>query len=262
MKRIISSIAAAVLLSGAAYAAPVDLSSWGENGFKGNLGAGNWTLQSGNNAVRQSTNGDPTVFFEAGSNAQGTSLAGTITPESSTDDDFIGFVLGYQDGELDSTNSDFWLIDWKQGTQTFGGQTALVGLSLSHVTGDIANGPNATNSFWNHTSTVNEVQRATNLGSTGWVDPQTYSFELIFTADLIEVKVDGTTELSYTSAQHGSSFTDGAFGFYNYSQAPVLYAGITEDVLPPPNPVPLPAGLPLMLAGVGAFAWMRRRQGT
>ncbi|MEM6372073.1 MAG: VPLPA-CTERM sorting domain-containing protein [Pseudomonadota bacterium] len=31
-------------------------------------------------------------------------------------------------------------------------------------------------------------------------------------------------------------------------------------ITPPPNPIPLPAGLPLLLAGLGGFAVMRRRQ--
>ncbi len=260
-------VVGAIFMAGSAGAVPVNLTGWIENGFQGNAGAGTWNVLVGNDAVRQTTNGDPTVFFNPGANSQGTSLAGTITPESSGDNDFVGFVLGYQDGELDSANADFWLIDWKQQSQNSGGQNGLIGLSLSHVTGDIRNGPNATNSFWSHTNTVTEVQRATTLGSTGWIDPQIYSFELTFTDTLIEVFVGGFLELSYSSTDHGSLFTDGAFGFYNYSQAPVLYAGITQDVLPPdpdPNPdpsvVPLPAGLPLLLAGLGSFAILRRKK--
>ncbi|MEM6760745.1 MAG: VPLPA-CTERM sorting domain-containing protein [Pseudomonadota bacterium] len=35
---------------------------------------------------------------------------------------------------------------------------------------------------------------------------------------------------------------------------------LTEPPRPTPGAVPLPAGLPLLLAGLGAFAWMRRRQ--
>lgn len=254
-------LATALTCSATAHAAPVDLTGWIANGFQGDNSAGTWVVQPGNDAVRQTINGDPTVFFAPGSNSQGTSLSGTITPESSGDDDYIGFVLGYQNGELNSTSADFWLIDWKQGTQTFAGQTALLGLSLSHVSGDIANGPNANNSFWNHTSTVAEKVRGSTLGSTGWVDPVAYTFDLIFTADLIQVKVGGVTELSWTSAQNGGQFTDGAFGFYNYSQNPVLYAGITADVLPPaPNGVPLPATLPLVVLGLGLIGISRRRK--
>ena len=255
----------------AGFAAPVDLTGWIDNGFQGDNSSGNWVVQPGNDAVRQTINGDPTVFFDPGSNAQGTSLAGEITVETTSDDDFIGFVLGYQDGELNSANADFWLIDWKQATQSFGGETAQIGLSLSHVSGDILNGTtDPFDTFWPHAGYVNEVQRAATLGSTGWVDNALNEFELIFTADLIQVSVDGNVELSYTSADNGGvQFTDGAFGFYNFSQDPVLYAGITENVLPDPDPVPdpdpapvvpLPASSLLLMGGIAGLVGMRRRK--
>ncbi len=252
--------------AGSAYAATVDLSTWKENGFKGNDGAGNWVVQPGNDSVLQTVNGDPTVFFEAGSNAQGTSLSGTITVETTGDDDYVGFILGYQDNEFNSTNADFWLIDWKQLDQSFGGGFAAEGLALSHVNGDVANGDNSFRTVWDHTDPVTEVARAKNLGSTGWNDNQEYTFELTFTDSLIEVFVDDVLEISYAG-----TFTDGAFGFYNFSQNPVRYSGITEAELPPendngngddPNVIPLPAGLPLLLAGLGAFGIMRRRQAS
>ncbi|MEM9577977.1 MAG: hypothetical protein AAF999_13300 [Pseudomonadota bacterium] len=104
----------ALALSGfAAHATtvPADLSTWTENGNPNN-NAGTWTVQSGGDSVLQSRNGTPTVFFEKGKNAQGTALRGTISVNSrANDDDFIGFVLGYQDGEINSTNADFWLFD-------------------------------------------------------------------------------------------------------------------------------------------------------
>lgn len=257
MEKVILGAVASLLLPIVAHAAPVDLTGWTENGYKG-TNAGRWTVQPGNDSVKQSINGQPTVFFEPGSNAQGTSLSGTIEVQTTSDDDFIGFFLGYQDGELNSTNADFWLVDWKQATQGAGDGVGKVGLSLSHVTGDIANEPIASASFWSHSNIVNEVQRATNLGSTGWADNTLYTFDLTFTEDLIEVFVDGTKEISYAG-----SFNDGAFGFYNYSQRLVEYAGITEDVLPPkttPSPIPLPASLPLLLAGIGALGLQRRRK--
>jgi hypothetical protein len=245
---------AVCLLPAVAWATPqrVDLSGWIENSFQGAFGAGNWTVQGpDNDTVFQSLNGDPTVFFDAGTNAQGTTLSGQITVGDTTDDDFIGFVLGYQDGEFNSSNADFWLIDWKLRAQSnvqLGDSSA--GLALSHVTGDMSN--TSAGDFWAHSGTVNEVQRATSLGSISWVRNRTYTFDLTFTSTLIEVSVDGTKQISFAG-----NFTDGAFGFYNYSQENVTYAGITSA----PAPIPLPAGLPLLLAGLGGLALVRRRAG-
>lgn len=255
MNKVILGSAMALLLPIVANAASVDLSTWDENGYQGNNGAGTWVVQGTNNdSVLQTLNGNPTVFFEPGSNAQGTSLSGEVTVETTGDDDFIGFVLGYQDGEFNSTNADFWLIDWKQISQNANGGFAPVGLALSHVTGDIANAnSNPFVTLWNHDGPVNEVERATSLGSTGWADNQTYTFDLTFTDSLIEVFVDGNLEIS-----HAGSFTDGSFGFYNFSQNPVRYAGIVEDVLP--SAVPLPATLPLLLAGFGFLGFASRRK--
>lgn len=233
-------------------AATVDLSGWVENG-RVNNNAGTWTVQGTNNdSVYQSINGNPTIFYDPSGNAQGKQLSGKITVDG-TDDDYIGFVLGYQNDEINSTNGDFWLIDWKQGDQG----NAVDGLVLSHVTGDISasdSGASGAGDWWAHNGVVSEKQRATNLGSTGWNRNQEYTFDLVFTANLIQVFVDGVLEIDYAG-----SFTDGAFGFYNYSQANVRYAGITEDVAPP-SAVPLPATLPLLGAGFAAFGLMRRKR--
>ena len=55
------------------------------------------------------------------------------------------------------------------------------------------------------------------------------------------------------------SFSDGSFGFYNYSQANVRYAGITEEVIPPT--IPLPATLPLLAGAIAGVIGLRRRRG-
>jgi len=71
---------------------------------------------------------------------------------------------------------------------------------------------------------------------------------VVFVNDVLEIDLDG-------------SFANGAFGFYNYSQAAVLYAGITEDILPlPVGAIPEPAPWAMLIAGFGLVGPAARRR--
>lgn len=239
---------AGTMLALPATAAPVDLSGWTAQG------GGNWVVQPGNNAVRQTINGNPAVFFGPG-NAQGRSLSGTINVGTTSDNDFIGFVLGFNSGDLTAAATDFLVIDWKQGNQGSFGCTAFAGLAISRATAGLGNNAGG----WCHQGNgVTQLARATNLGATGWIDNRTYTFDLEFTTSNVKVFVDDVLEIDLDG-----SFANGGFGFYNYSQAAVLYAGITEDILPPPPPVggiPEPASWALMIMGFGLTGVAARRR--
>lgn len=230
---------------------PVDLSSWQEDG------TGNWIVQAGNDSVLQTVNtSTPAVFYAPGTNAQGTALSGKITVSTATtDDDFIGFVLGYQTGEVTSSSADFILVDWKAGNQTNVGQFGAAGLAISHVT----NGSSAI-SYWGHTGGIDEIERATNLGSTGWQEGVEYDFDIVFNPNLIQVFVNGSLELNTTAAEAGlASFGNGAFGFYNYSQDRVLYSALEEREAPP-NEAPVPATMLLLIPGIAGIVAARRNK--
>lgn len=249
-------LAAVSGFTGIAHAVPVDLSDWKSDG------GGSWTLQGSNNGVKQSLNSRPTVFYN-NKDSQGTALGGTIEVQTTADDDFVGFVLGYNEGDLFADTTDYILVDWKQGTQS--GWDA--GMAISRVTGSIdACGVCTTADAWTHSGNVEFLERAVTLGNTGWADNTSYLFNIIFTASNIKVLVDEVLQFDLSG-----TFQNGSFGFYNFSQPNVLYAGITEELAPDPgngvviepspNPVvsvPAPASFGLMLLGLLGLIASRR----
>ncbi len=219
-------------------AAPIDLSSWSADG------RGNWTLQTQdetNDSVFESLNSGPSVFFN-NMESQGLFLSGTIEVQTTTDDDFVGFVLGYDPGDVFGSNAttDYILVDWKQGAQS--GQNP--GMRISRVTGAIDTCGTCTNSnAWNHTGNVSVIQDAATLGDVAWADNTSYMFDILFTSTNIQVDIDGVQQFSINGV-----FENGSFGFYNFSQPSVLYAGIGSGVIPEPSTAIL-MGLGLLAMG-------------
>ena len=255
-------IAFASAFASAASAAtmqPIDLTPWNAEGLPG---SSDWQVSGDGTSVRQTVNSTPTVFF-GGGNAQGYRFNGKVEVDTTNDDDFFGFVLGYDSGDLGG-GSEFLLIDWKQATQTLSyasSGSGQRGLALSRVTGNINTGGSSTPNAdaFHHIGVVDELARGSTLGSTGWADRTEYTFDIAFTATNVTISVDGVEQINYTLSS--GTFDDGMFGFYNLSQNDVVYSAFTYGLInPPPAPVPLPAGAPLLVLGIGGLAIARRRR--
>ncbi|MBB4660344.1 PEP-CTERM sorting domain-containing protein [Parvularcula dongshanensis] len=246
MKTKLTALCALSALCGTAAAAPVavDLSSWTAEG------QGTWTNAPDNNSVVQTVNGIPGVYFN-GVDSQGQALSGTIEVQSTGDDDYIGFVLGYNAGDIANEDANYILIDWKQGDQNYYGGLGRAGLAISRVTGAL---DDASGAWWHDAADgVEELARANTLGDTGWEDLTVYNFDLVFTEGLIQVFVDDVLEISLPGV-----YENGSFGFYNYSQANVRYGALTQQVVDP-DPVPLPAAAALFAPVLFGGAALRRR---
>ena len=183
-----------------------------------------WTVAADGLSVYQSINSQPSVYFSP-LPAIGSFLEGTIKVESpgNWDDDWIGFVLGFQAGDSLNPDSDFLLVDWKQQDQS----GALRGLAVSRVHG--ANG----DEFWAHTDSptngtgtgVFEIARAATLSRTGWADNREYRFRFEIAPDRLQIWVDGVQQFDLPV-----TVPTGKFGFYNYSQEAVRYRGFSTGL--------------------------------
>jgi hypothetical protein len=229
-----------------ATAAPLDLSGWAALTltFPGGQPAGSWVLDSENTAVTQVVNADPS-FFLNNANQTSYTIQGTWQVQTSSDDDYMGFVFGYQN------SSNFYIFDWKQLSQTYVGTNAAEGMTIKRFTGATGDGlvDLSLEEFWeNETDLGDMTVLATNHSSTaGWVDNVVYTFQLDFNLvpGQFRVRVSEGTELLWDATIDDATFTSGQFGFYNNSQQSVRYAGFEQEVVPEPSA--------LALLGLGAL---------
>lgn len=257
MRKLLKETAGALLAGSVALAAaaeiPVDLNSWQQRGPAAN---GNWIVSTDGNSVLQTINGNPT-FFVSPTNQFNTTIRGTLKVETALDDDYIGFVLGFKGPTSTGNDMDFILFDWKQAQQQWvGGYLAAEGFTLSRVHGTITDYVPGFSSHQGDGFTVLDTLYGSDYG---WLDDTEYAFQILYQANRIKINIAG--------GQFGSdglevfdiagTFADGRFGFYNYSQQDVRYAGLTQEDTPPSGDVPIPA--PLALLGIGMLAFGFRR---
>ncbi len=259
-------LAAGLFLATSAAAAPVNLNTWTNENYPpvSNFNGANWDVAIDGSSVTQTVNGQPTVFY-SDFDSYGIQSTGTIRVQTNSDDDFIGFVLGFDPGDTSSASADYLLIDWKRSNQSFNftggtadstaGSLATVGLAVSRVTGI----PTA-DELWGHQNQaanpnggVTELARGMTLGATGWNVATDYEFSFDFGPNNLVISVNGVKQFDLVG-----SFENGRFGFYNFSQDIVKYSAFETD--PGSFDVPLPASAWLLIAAFGGLGVAKRRK--
>ncbi len=256
-KKVLIVVGSVFLLSSISVAAPLDLSGWSALtlNFAGGQPAGNWVLGAGNTSVTQTVNADPS-FYLNNINQTSYSMDGSWQVLTSSDDDYMGFVFGYQD------SSNFYLFDWKQGTQSYASTVAQEGMTIKKMTGSTGNGlvDLSLGEFWENEHDLGDMDvLAQNHGNTkGWADGVLYDFHLDFAPGVFTIEVKQGASTLWDVTVSDSTFTSGEFGFYNYSQQSVKYSGF-EQV----GGVVIPEPTTLLLFGTGlaglAVAGRRRK---
>ncbi len=204
---------------------PIFLDEWTQQGDSSN---GNWSVSDNGRSVVQSVNGDPTFYTSPGEHHDVT-IRGTFRVEENSDDDFIGFVFGYQAPLVDEGDdeSDFntFILSWKAyDQQTNAGNMGYEGFALSHLQGEMTSS-DYQHLLWAHNETADhQVLDTLFEQGRGWRAYTDYPFELTYTSEEIVIIVGGEMIFQIDAADSPVPFESGRFGFYNYSQAGVIYS--------------------------------------
>jgi Thrombospondin C-terminal region len=145
-------------------------------------------------------------------------IRGRFSVNDTSDDDYVGFVFGWQD------NQHFYLLRWKQAAQGYCGSIAERGTNLAVVSSDTPLDQCA--DFWASVGTARvKSLSAPALNPVGWVDKKVYEFELqhqpgAIAIDIRDVALD---TIVATIRSTDATYAKGRFGFYNHSQSGVRY---------------------------------------
>ncbi|MCW1952805.1 MAG: hypothetical protein KIH80_001360, partial [Flavobacteriia bacterium] len=188
----------------------VSFSDWTQRGDSDN---GNWVYDSDNESLKQTTNSDPT-FYVSNENYINKVVEGVFKVATTDDDDFVGFVLGFESAVDDSGSvNKFLLVDWKQGDQNY---TDYGGYSYAEMRFSYFDTTLSDNSIfwktqaardgntWGVIDTFEPSSSFTGVNSQGgWVDNFTYSFKVVYTESNVKIYFDFgngtyTKAVSYT----------------------------------------------------------------
>jgi RHS repeat-associated protein len=188
----------------------------------GSQGPAQWTLSEANSVATQHRNADASILL-SDIVLRNDRIEGTWKTLGDGDDDFMGFVFGYQD------RGHYYLFDWKRGTQpdsSCGNSLAGMGVRVFHADSELSCAD-----FW---PAFAEPSRAQTLyrNQIAWQDQVEYRFVLETRQGSFVIEVfEGPTRLDRIEI-FDDTYLDGRFGFYNYSQGQVIYRGFKRASLP------------------------------
>ncbi|MEC7987003.1 MAG: MopE-related protein [Myxococcota bacterium] len=166
----------------------------------------NWTLSSDGRTVSQSENSIPGLYVST-LPATGVTATFELTVNTASDDDYIGWAVGYEAGDFYNASAHWILFDWKQMDQTVH-CPGFAGLAMYRVEGAFGS-----NDPWCHNTSATRIAWADTLGGTGWSDFQTYTIEMTYNTNHVLVYVDGVLQFDETGF-----FPGGTFSFYTNSK--------------------------------------------
>uniref|UniRef100_A0A8C7DP03 Thrombospondin 4b n=1 Tax=Oncorhynchus kisutch TaxID=8019 RepID=A0A8C7DP03_ONCKI len=197
----------------------------------------NWVVLNQGMEIVQTMNSDPglAVGYTAFS---GVDFEGTFHVNTVTDDDYAGFIFGYQD------SSSFYVVMWKQTEQTYWQATpfravAEPGIQLKAVKSKSGPGEHLRNSLW-HTGDTNDQVRLLwkDPRNVGWKDKVSYRWYLQHRPQVGYIRArfyEGTELVADSGVTIDTTMRGGRLGVFCFSQENIIWSNLKyrcNDTIP------------------------------
>uniref|UniRef100_A0A8K9UXA2 Thrombospondin 4a n=1 Tax=Oncorhynchus mykiss TaxID=8022 RepID=A0A8K9UXA2_ONCMY len=181
----------------------------------------------------------PSLFCSLGYTAfSGVDFEGTFHVNTVTDDDYAGFIFGYQD------SSSFYVVMWKQTEQTYWQATpfravAEPGIQLKAVKSKSGPGEHLRNSLW-HTGDTNDQVRLLwkDPRNVGWKDKVSYRWYLQHRPQVGYIRArfyEGTELVADSGVTIDTTMRGGRLGVFCFSQENIIWSNLKyrcNDTIP------------------------------